>query len=117
MATAFRHLVKLYKEIVRLKDPKYAERMSITRQDYQETYKWIKNILQLNPSKILNYTMPEPSKYDKRDFSKSLDILYSDQSFLPHKKNIFYSVMKNICFSGNKSFCDAIVDNYEQLKK
>lgn len=109
--------IKLYNEINKLKDPKYAYKMHITRDDYKEMNIWIKNILKIDPGKVLEWTDPAPSQRKDLDFSKSLDILYSDHPSVVNNSDTFHAIMKNICFCSKIPFHKSLINNYKYLKK
>lgn len=106
---------KLYREICSMATPGYAEKMRITQADYEEYAAWVRDVLKLDPSKVLSWSFPKVDRMENVHFEEALEILFEEREYKSIRK--FHEVMYDICFTKKRSYYPAIVDNLERLKK
>lgn len=107
--------IKLFKEICNLSVPGYAQKMCFTKEDYDETCEWLKNVLKEEPNRWIKWQHIFMAKQNDFDFSDTISILYSESGISDMSEAV--ELLRFICFNENDDYYNSIIYNLPQIKE
>ena len=105
----------LCREINRFSMPGYADEVLLTKKDYDETAKWIKEVLNEDPSKWLQWKHIETVKYSNLGFDDAVNILFSNYRILDNKN--LSKILYCTCFDRTSSYYHSVSVNLLNIKE
>lgn len=108
---------KFYNEICKISTPYYAESMSFSSHDVNETAIWIKNVYNVDFSKWFNpYKSFENFKKSNVNFNKASEILFSDY-ISKNDKDDFFDLLNNNLFKQKINYYSAVFEILPLIQK
>jgi len=99
--------LKLYEEICRMEDLAYVEKLSYTRQDYEETAEWGRKYFHVEPEEWMNpFVKLEQAPACDMGLTDSAVVLFSEYNMDDELYDAIYDIASN-----RKSYYDTIINN------